>query len=74
MSKQFCPQCQDLGLRSSMWSRGSSTTLLAGRGEYWDEDGIRHVHDPNTTKTAYQCSEGHDWVVTSKQSCPAGDL
>ena len=64
-----CEQCKIDGLRSVLFSEGSSTTLMGGV-EYYDEDGRFHVHDPNITTTTLKCSMGHVTLDKSTLKCP----
>jgi len=45
------------------------STSMAGQ-LFWDEDGRRHNHDPNTTTWSFRCSNGHEWSVTQPHNCP----
>lgn len=64
-----CPECIAEGERSRLTSGGGMTTLLGYR-PYYDEDGVYHDHDPNTTTTGYSCSRGHKFTIRTKRSCP----
>ena len=64
-----CPECIATNQRSMVHDQGSWTTAM-GWSPYWDEDGNRHVHNPNTITTGYHCSNGHDWADESKRPCP----
>jgi len=57
----FCPECEELGLRSSIFT-GITITTLMNISEYWDEDGNYHYDDPNQSTTEYSCSQGHNWA------------
>lgn len=59
-----CPTCEAQGTRSIVYVGPSSSTCMSG-SVYYDEDGRYHQHDPNTHTTAYNCSLGHGWVMTT---------
>ncbi len=67
-----CPTCVELGLRSRVTPGAGQRTLMYCP-PFYDEDGVLHSHDANTTTTPYSCSNGHQWVETSKPSCRACD-
>lgn len=66
----ICEKCKDLGLRSKLFEGASYRTAVMG-GNFYDEAGRRHIHDPNTTTTDYSCSQGHRFTVTTMVRCPA---
>lgn len=68
----ICPECRIEGLRSTVNS-GMSMTTGMGYTSFWDEDGVHHVHDPNTTTTSYLCSNGHEWGESKIRPCQAPD-
>ncbi|KKM23748.1 hypothetical protein LCGC14_1611990 [marine sediment metagenome] len=63
-----CPECKKAGERSTVQDLGGSVTLL-GWSPYWDEDGIRHAHDPNCHNNQYRCSRGHVWAESYYPRC-----
>lgn len=65
-----CATCVSEGRESRVHNRGMRRTLLAGGGEFFDEKGVRHYHDPNTTTTRYECSNGHTWEENTRAQCP----
>ena len=66
-----CPKCEELGLKSKVFSKGSSSTLM-GYPSYHDEEGVYHHHDRNKVNTVYICSEGHTFYTTQKGTpCPS---
>lgn len=66
----ICEQCKKEGRKSRVYAGTVSRTLM-GRQTFWDEEGIPHVHDPNTEHRSYSCSRGHSWtVVIEKIPCP----
>lgn len=65
-----CPTCVEQGERSTVTEGGGTTTLM-GFSPFYDEDGVRHFHDGNTTTTSYRCSRGHSWSEKSKHRCSA---
>lgn len=67
-----CPECVRLDLRSIVRFYGPHfRTLMGGGGQYWDEDGNCHYHDPNHATKRYLCSEGHIFQPHQKpcESC-----
>jgi hypothetical protein len=66
-----CTECVESGVASKVYDCGATRTCMGGGGPYWDEEGVRHQHDSNTTTTGFRCSQGHMWVTKSMQACPA---
>lgn len=66
----ICDQCHGEGQTSKIYDNGTATTLLAP-SHFYDEEGQEHLHDPNTRKTLYSCSNGHSFTVESKVPCPS---
>lgn len=64
-----CEKCAAFGDKSKVYSDGASSTLIGGGGEMWDEDGVSHYHNPNTTSTGYHCNKGHRWSIKGKSPC-----
>ncbi|MCK4446980.1 MAG: hypothetical protein KAW56_07855 [Candidatus Marinimicrobia bacterium] len=56
----FCPVCQKKGLKSRVYYKYSTRTLM-GWETYWDEEGNYHNEDPNYTTSYFRCSLGHEW-------------
>ena len=68
----ICTECHENGIRSTVRSAGGGWVTLMGGGEpWWDEDGVRHKHDPNRATTPFACSNGHQWGESSLTPCPA---
>ena len=65
-----CRECQDEG-KVSMGVVGTSSTTLMGYAPFYDEGGKYHSHDPNSLRTEYRCTEGHEWIAERKATCPA---
>jgi hypothetical protein len=65
-----CPTCEGEGQKSNVYPGGTFSTLMFNH-PYWDADGVYHFHDMNSHSTSFSCSRGHDWVVKSKNRCPA---
>lgn len=65
-----CPECVKTDQRSVVYSEGGSSTLM-DFSRYWDEDGVAHLHDPNTHTNNYRCSKGHKWSDSFIQNCIA---
>lgn len=64
----ICPKCQELGLKSKVHSRGSSSTLLYYPATSYDEDGnLIFNRDPNTYEHDFECSCGHKFTVSTKE-------
>lgn len=69
----ICEKCREEDLKSSIRSRGCSRTLLSC-SPYYDEAGVYHSHDYNTSSCGYECSNGHRFTIHSKLSCPSCDF
>lgn len=67
-----CPSCALSQQRSKVYSRGVISTLW-GYTPYYDENGVYHIHDGNTVRWEYQCSNSHRWVLIGHNECPAND-
>lgn len=67
-----CPECIADGERSRITIHGGTTTALPW-SEHYDEDGVRHAHDPNTTATVLICTRGHQWTDEQQPACSVGD-
>lgn len=65
-----CPECEKEGQRSTVFSGGGTVTLMSYT-PFWDEDGVYHVHDPNTHGTNLSCSRGHKWSLRRLAPCGA---
>lgn len=63
----ICTQCKEKGLSSKISIGNSQTTCLGSLPSY-DENGVYHSNDPNTTTTNYECSNGHKWSEIYKHS------
>lgn len=69
-----CPKCVELGEKSKVFDEGTRTTLLY-YCPFYDEDGVRHVHDANKRTTVYKCSNGHTWEeIKNYKPCPTCNL
>lgn len=66
----ICETCKGEGEKSSVTCHGAVTTCM-GYYPYWDEDGVYHNHDPNSTRSIYKCSRGHEFSKTQLNRCPA---
>lgn len=58
-----CPTCDMPGL-----NQGVSHTLLGGDFSHFADDAW-HTHDPNTTREAFRCPNGHRWMYAHKPVC-----
>lgn len=66
-----CPQCVEEGERSIVTVNDSYVSTLMGGGKtFYDEDGVRHVHNPNVATGVWRCSRGHRIVVRLGNRCP----
>ena len=63
-----CPQCVELGLKSTI-SVGVSMTTCMYFSPFYDEEGRYHNHDKNTTTTQMKCSNGHEWAESTQPKC-----
>lgn len=68
-----CLKCIEEGLKSKIYVGASTTTAMADQ-QYFDENGDYHKHDPNVTKTGYQCSNGHKWIEERRHVCRACEV
>lgn len=66
----ICQKCKDEGLKSRVYGGIGSVTLVY-YPPFYDEDGVYHSHDGNTSTAGYNCSNGHRWTVKSNGWCPA---
>lgn len=64
-----CPECEKLGIKSTVRHNGGLTTLVS-YFPYYDEDGEYHDHDPNRNTFFFECSEGHEFTTYSTHPCP----
>jgi hypothetical protein len=64
-----CPTCEAAGQKSRVYPGMTSTTCM-GSQRYWDEEGVYHCHDPNTTSQRFSCSNGHVWGKSTTYECP----
>jgi len=65
----ICPFCKEEGKKSHVHPGVRSTTLI-GFSTYYDEDGIYHIHDPNSSSQNFICSNKHRWNEVSYEPCP----
>ena len=69
---KLCPTCVEEG-RKSQINIGQSSTTLMYAAPFYDEEGRYHLHDPNSTRTDYSCSNFHQWTETVPASrCACG--
>lgn len=66
-----CPECVAAGEKSIVYASPGWTTLMYFQ-PFYDEEGVFHHHDGNTTTTNYSCSKGHAWTEKSTGSCHCG--
>jgi len=55
----LCPECQVVGLKSTLFAGRSESTVMHST-PFYDEEGVYHANNRNTTTTEYRCSQGHD--------------
>lgn len=65
-----CPVCEEKKMKSCVYIGHSMSTLMYCT-PYYDEEGLYHHHDSNTSTTTYTCSVGHAWSESQKGSCPS---
>lgn len=68
--RSACPTCRQENETSQVEELGATTTLL-GFFAHYDENGVRHSHDPNKITIAYRCTRGHAWQVDGLRPCPS---
>lgn len=68
----ICKECKEQGLKSTVTSMGSGSTLL-GWNPFYDEEGVFHSHNPNRITDYYKCSNRHHFSVVGKAPCPNCD-
>lgn len=68
---RICPFCREAGKKSTLAPGLTSSTCMAGPRGYFDEDGnFVKPRDPNTHRTLYTCSGGHDFVQIQREGEP----
>lgn len=66
----ICQTCKAEGQKSIVTPSHGGTTAMYCQ-PFYDENGVYHHHDSNTTTTGYTCSRGHRWSeVAPKPKCP----
>lgn len=65
-----CPKCVEEGKKSTLHGGHGMVTALYCPS-YYDEEGVYHHHDMNTTTSSYHCSNGHKMIIRTKPSCPS---
>lgn len=61
----ICEECKAQNLTSNVYP-GVSTSTLMWCQPFYDEKGVYHDHDRNTSTTDYRCSNGHKWTKKSE--------
>lgn len=64
----ICSECKKQGLKSKVYPKLGTTTLLYYE-PFYDEEGKYHHHDSNINIKNYECSKGHKWSEKSSNSC-----
>jgi len=60
VKRKFCPACVDSGWKSRVYEGMCWSTAIYAQ-PYYDEDGLYHYNNPNTTTCEWSCSKGHYW-------------
>jgi hypothetical protein len=68
-----CPKCVALGIKSKVAPLGAYSTLMNLSHRFYDEEGVYHDHTPSQRMEQYRCSNGHEWNVHGRNSCPEKD-
>lgn len=65
-----CPECVKENKKSIIYV-GSITRTMMGSRPYYDENGIYHDHDYNSSMIEHSCSNKHSWneIYKSNWSC-----
>jgi hypothetical protein len=65
-----CPICE-LENKESTVRLGTLFTTLMGNFQFYDKDGVYHMHDPNTKGQNASCSNNHKFCIEADIACPA---
>lgn len=65
--KKFCPVCQQLGLKSSVYEAPYTLSTLMIKYTWYDEDGNMHIDDDNIYTSSFDCSQGHIWTESTQR-------
>lgn len=69
-----CPICVAAGKKSRIVPVHPGTLFRSsGVGQFYEDDGILHDHEPTASHGSVSCSNGHSLVVVAKPGCPAAD-
>jgi hypothetical protein len=68
----ICPVCKEQGLRSKVFLSGGGIATAMASHQHYDEDGMLHLHDPNSFTEHLLCSEDHEWIRVTHKSCWCG--
>ncbi len=66
---RLCPDCE-LDDKKSRLDLAEGPTTPGKLEIYFDEDGLKHVHDPTIIRTIYTCSNGHKNTIINTGHCP----
>jgi hypothetical protein len=69
-----CPACVEEGKTSKLPSPSYFSSTSMGFDDYWDEEGKRHHHDPNSSWTNMTCTQGHTLFYHLESHCPNCDF
>ena len=64
-----CPVCIKQDLKSKLYGGDSCFITAMSGGEFYDEGGVSHRHDPNTSSYGYRCSNGHSFIIKRRIGC-----
>ncbi len=67
----ICPVCKEQGLKSTVQTNGTMSTLM-GYVSYYDEEGRLHIHNDNSITTEGRCSKDHTFTYRYENSCWCG--
>jgi len=67
-----CPECEALGLKSTLIIDSIFSTCMGSSQFFYDEDGKYHAHDRNYKTRRQHCSLGHVTVVEIENKCWCG--
>lgn len=66
-----CSVCEGLGLKSQVYPPSAWFSTAMFSQDFYDEDGVRHHHDPNRMGGPLRCSNGHQGHQSLAHLCPA---
>ena len=63
----LCKECECLKQKSIV--NLQAQTHGRARHVFYDEEGLKHIHDGSFVHLFFSCSKGHDWEKTSYGKC-----